>query len=239
MIKIAFCDDNPHVINRVDFLMSEMKLSTVIDWELFGSGQELLNDREKREEAYNIYVLDIEMPKLNGIEVAKEIRRQDKAAVLIFLTDFKEYVYQVFEVLPFRFLEKPVESDKLQQALQAAIEHIQTAKTLFFFQVGHEQIQWPFGDIKFFESSGRKITLYATKEQITFYGKLNEIWTQLDQSIFTRPHTSYIVNQEFIRSIKQDELVVADKIVIPISKRYRSGFKQDHVLFVERRNGMI
>ncbi len=239
MIKIAFCDDNPDVISQIDSLMPDMKLSTTINWDMFGSGEELVTHLKGAYDVYNIYVLDIEMPGLDGINVAKKIRENDKTAVLIFLTDHKEYVYQVFEVLPFRFLEKPVESGRLQKALMAAIEHLQTVNTLFFFQVGHQQMQWPVGDIKYFESTGRKVTLYATKEQFSFYAKCDEIYKRLDQFLFTRPHASYIVNQEFVRSIKQDEIIVADEIVIPISKRYRMRFKQDHMLFVERRSGII
>lgn len=237
MIKIAFCDDNAEVISHLDTLMMEMKVT--LDWDLFGSGEEMLAYLKNQHEAFHIYILDIEMPVLNGIEVAHKIRKWDRNAIIIFLTDYKEYVYQVFEVLPFRFLQKPVDISSLEKTLNEAIRHIMQSQTLFFFQVSHEHLQRSLGEIVYFEGAGRKVVLHTVSERIEFYGKLNEIWERLDKELFTRPHASFLVNMEYIRSIRQNEVIMTNDIVIPISKRFRSQAKREHMLFVERRNGIV
>lgn len=239
MIRIAFCDDKHEVISYMDTLMIKMEIGSRLDWDLFTSGEELLSYLKKTDKTFHIYVLDIEMPGLNGIDIARNIRKSDKNAVIIFLTDYKEYVYQVFEVLPFRFLQKPVEMKLLEQTLNEAICHIRQSQTLFFFQVGHEEFQIPFGEIIYFEGAGRKIVLHTLSESIEFYGKLNETWNQLNHELFTRSHASFLINMEYIRTIRQNELLVFNNISIPVSKRYRGQVKRDHMLFVERRNGTV
>lgn len=237
MIQIAFCDDNPMIHSCVDQFMPDIGLSA--DWELFSSGRELLQKLEDSLCSFQIYVLDIEMPDLNGIDLAGRIRALDRNAVIIFLTDYKEYVYEVFEVLPFRFLQKPLSREVLQKALQDAAAFIHSAHSHFFYQKKSIQLQLPFSDILYFESRGRKILLKTRDGMDEFYGRIHEVWDSLDPNLFTRPHVSYLVNMDFIREIRPDRLLLPDGVSIPVSRKYRSLVKQDHLAFMERRNGAI
>lgn len=87
---------------------------------------------ESDQEPFNIYLMDIEMPLQNGIETAAYNRKADRNAIIIFITSHKEYVYEVFEVLPFRFLCKPVQFDSMKTVLQDAFS-ISTTKIKFSF----------------------------------------------------------------------------------------------------------
>ena len=62
---------------------------------------------EQENVTFNILFMDIEMPGRNGIETSAYVREKDKNALIIFITDHKEYVYEVFDVLQFRCLIKP------------------------------------------------------------------------------------------------------------------------------------
>lgn len=66
---------------------------------------------------YDIVFMDIEMSVLNGIETAKKIRKSNQKMVIIFVTDYQEYVYDVFDVLPFRFLRKPCSEEEVLAVL--------------------------------------------------------------------------------------------------------------------------
>lgn len=124
-----------------------------ISSDVFLSGGDLLRCLQSGSH-YNIYLLDIEMPGQNGIEIASVIREQDRDAIIIFITDHKEYVYEVFEVLPFRFLRKPVTAQKLSRILLDAAEHIQVSKRLFFFR--SDMTNTSFAAVTFFILRGQE-----------------------------------------------------------------------------------
>ncbi|TDL57088.1 response regulator transcription factor [Paenibacillus dendritiformis] len=165
------------------------------------------------------------MPGQNGIEIASVIRKQDRNAIIIFITDHKEYVYEVFEVLPFRFLRKPVTAPKLSHILLDAAEHIKMSKQLFFFQIGHYKYQLRCSDILYFEGAGRKVVIHANQDTYQFYGKIADILPQLDTNLFCRIHASILVNMEYIRSIKKMAILLQNETQLPISKRYLNEVK--------------
>lgn len=208
-----------------------------IYYDVFLSGVELVKKIESGQEPYNIYMMDIEMPKQNGIEAASIIRKKDKDAVIIFITDYKDYVYDVFEALPFRFIRKPVTSDQLSHVLTDAIEHIRMFGQVFFFQIGHEKYQLHYREITYFEGAGRKTIIHTPENMFEIYDKITTIYSRLDQNLFSQIHASFIVNMDYIRLMKKLEIIMEDDTTLPISKRYHSKVKQNHLSFIERRCG--
>lgn len=234
-MNVAICDDDVNVANFIEDILSNMS-DIEFSTDVFFSGDDLLRYLQA-ESHYNIYLLDIEIPGHNGIEIASVIREQDRNAIIIFITDHKEYVYEVFEVLPFRFLRKPVTAQKLSRILMDAAEHIKVSKQLFFFQIGHNKYQLNCSDILYFEGAGRKIIIHANQDTYEFYGKITDILPQLDTSLFCRIHASILVNMEYIRSIKKMAILLQNEAQLPISKRYLNEVKQAHLSFIERRCG--
>ncbi|BFH69747.1 MAG: LytTR family DNA-binding domain-containing protein [Paenibacillus dendritiformis] len=234
-MNVAICDDDINVANLIEDILSNMCVMEFSS-DVFLSGGDLLRCLQSGSH-YNIYLLDIEMPGQNGIEIASVIREQDRDAIIIFITDHKEYVYEVFEVLPFRFLRKPVTAQKLSRILLDAAEHIQVSKQLFFFQIGHDKYQLRCSDILYFEGAGRKVVIHANQDTYEFYGKIADILPQLDTNLFCRIHASILVNMEYIRSIKKMAILLQNETQLPISKRYLNVVKQAHLSFIERRCG--
>lgn len=234
MIRVAICDDNIYLANSIenDILhLSDEELSC----DVFQSGAELTNYLKSGEKPYNIYFMDIEMPLQNGIETASIIRKEDKDALIIFITNHKEYVYDIFEVLPFRFLQKPVSNDNLRCILVDAIEHIRLSGQMFFFQIGHEKYQLHYQEIIYFEGAGRKVIIKTGAQDFEIYDKISNIAARLNHNLFCQIHASYIVNMDCIRSIKNMDIVLQNSIQLPISKKYRNHVKQAHLSFLERR----
>lgn len=233
MIPIAICDDNPLIAGYVEECLMDMPIND-ISCEVFLSGSDLISHIENNAKAkeYPIYFMDIEMPGIDGIETSRYIRSRDSKAVIVFITSHKEYVYQVFEVLPFRFLTKPVTKEKLHTVLRDAIGHIQTMRQLFFFKIERTQYQVPFDKILYFESAGRKIKLVTLSAEYEFYGKLSNIIDELDRNIFVQLHNSYLANMEYITCISEAELTLENGNSLPISKKYRKAVKQQHLNFI-------
>lgn len=237
MIKIAICDDDLSVSSSVEDMIGRAGLADyTVD--TFGSGTVLLNYLEQNHERYNIYLLDIEMPIMSGIELAGAIRRRDSNAVLIFVTSHREYVYDVFETLPFRFICKPVKQEEIGKAVLDAAAFVRRDSSIFFFQIGHHKYQVPYREIKYFEGAGRKVKLHAMMECWEFYGRISRLEENLDETLFVRVHASYIVNMEQIRSVRPDHVQLADHETLPVSRAYSSSTRQAHMDFIRRRGGL-
>lgn len=236
-MKIAVCDDDQSVSGQLEEMIERIAFSSYT-LDCFSSGNELLDYLVKNNEQFNIYLLDIEMPGKSGIELAKELREADRNALIIFATSYKEYVYEVFEVLPFRFLCKPVEYQELKKVLQDAAEHISRDSRIFFFHIGREQYQVSFKEIIYFEGAGRKVILHSSDRTWEFYEKISKVLDSLDQSLFIRIHASYVVNMEQIRTIRPDQIELQDQTRLPVSRAYGKAVRQAHMEFLRRRGGL-
>lgn len=238
ILKIAICDDNQITANYIEEYISGLPIKN-ISCEVFISGNDLIKylNKSSLDGDFNIYFMDIEMPGIDGIETATYIREKDSKALIIFITEHKEYVYQVFEVLPFRFLIKPLSKEQLNKVLHEAIENIQTMKQLFFFKIERKRYQLSSDEILYFESKGRKVRLVMEIEEYEFYDKLSNIKKNVDDNLFLQIHSSYLVNMEYIRVVTETEVVMRGGAILPISKKFRNEAKKQHLNFVEWRCG--
>ena len=147
-MRIAVCEDNNIVAAFMEDYIASMEAEN-IEYEIFTSGDDLIHYMEQENVTFNILFMDIEMPGRNGIETSAYVREKDKNALIIFITDHKEYVYEVFDVLPFRFLIKPVTREALNLVMKKAFEHFNLTKQVFFFKQNKTQLQVAFDEIQY------------------------------------------------------------------------------------------
>ena len=97
MIRIAICDDVPAVIEQIENYIDKMD-SDILDYDVFFSAEELYEYKKKQQVEFDLYILDIEMKDLSGLDLAKKIRQESPYALIVFLTSYSQYVYDVFDV---------------------------------------------------------------------------------------------------------------------------------------------
>ena len=230
-MRIAVCEDNNIVAAFMEDYIASMEAEN-IEYEIFTSGDDLIHYMEQENVTFNILFMDIEMPGQNGIETSAYVREKDKNALIIFITDHKEYVYEVFDVLPFRFLIKPVTREALNLVMKKAFEHFNLTKQVFFFKQNKTQLQVAFDEIIYFEGNLRKVRLVTTGGEYDFYGKISEVVKKLDGNLFLQIHNSYIVNMDQIRKISESVVLLKSGITLPISKKYREYVRQKHIQYM-------
>ena len=119
MIRIAVCDDQEIVCENVrKMILHEEEDRYEVD--LFRSGKELLEAGRK----YDILFLDIDMPGMDGIMTAKEIRKTDKQVEIIYITNYGGYAGYAFGVHAFGYLLKPVKEKEIKRQLKEALEYL-------------------------------------------------------------------------------------------------------------------
>ena len=233
MIRIAVCEDSIPVQAQIEDHISEMLTDCPV--EVFSSGEELLSFLSREKRRFSLYLMDISLPGISGIETAAAIRERDPYALIIYITDYKEYVYEVFETLPYRFITKPIDKDIFHKAISDAVNYITDRGELFHFHVDRVQYQIPFQEIIYFESNLRRVTLHTGKEAFSFYGRLRDLSEHLNPMLFVRTHASYLVNMEFIRSIRDAEILLSTGEHIPVSRKYRPSVRDKHLEYMKWR----
>lgn len=234
MFKIAVCDDVASVCNELKTMIMDMKNDLIckeIAIDTFYSGEALI-DNIKEENLYDLIFLDIELGKINGVEVGHIIRKQmeDYVTKIIYISSKDVYDRQLFDVQPLHFLKKPIDSKKVFDDIQLAMKISEKENRNFEFKSFRNTIKVPYRDILYFESRGRKVFLVGTKNNYTFYGNIKDLEEVLPK-FFICPNRSYFVNYEFVTCFKFEELIMTDGSIIPISRNKRKEIRELQLIF--------
>lgn len=237
MFKIAVCDDVASVCNELKTMIMDMKNDLIckeITIDTFYNGEALI-DNIKEENLYDLIFLDIELGKINGVEVGHIIRKQmeDYVTKIIYISSKDIYDRQLFDVQPLHFLKKPIDSKKVFDDIQLAMKISEKENRNFEFKSFRNTIKVPYRDILYFESRGRKVFLMGTKNNYIFYGNINSLEEVLPK-FFIHPNRSYFVNYEFVTCFKFEELIMTDGSVIPISRNKRKEIRELQLVFESR-----
>lgn len=166
--------------------------------------------------AYDILLLDVEMGGMNGVELAKELRKHDEALQIIFITGYSDYIAEGYEVDAVHYLMKPVKQSKLFAALDRAAERRRSQERVLILETCGEIIRIPLHEISFVEVCKNYVTVHA-KEVYTVKRTLGDIEKELDGRFF-RTGRSYIVNLNVVRRVNKKEICLADGTLVPLPR---------------------
>ncbi|MGF7057583.1 LytR/AlgR family response regulator transcription factor [Brassicibacter mesophilus] len=223
-ITIVICDDDKtHVdiikeyIHRIDLNCDIRIIETYSGEEV----QELLNENN-----IDIAFLDIEMRGLNGIEVGKKIRYTYEKAIIVFLTGYKHYALDAFQIDSFQYIIKPITFEKFHILMEKIlvrwneIKAYENKDKVFSIKTKQGIIYLKYQDIYFFERKGKKIYVYSKSGTYEFVDSLKSIMSRLETSTFLRCHNGFIVNSDKILNIDKNEIIFNNiKQSIPISRK--------------------
>ena len=209
MINIAICDDDLVFASKMEAMLLQISKKQMIKMniEVFSDGSELWDDIAFGKNKYELLYLDIEMVRINGIEVARKIRENDADAILIYISAYDNYFIELFEV-------EPLLKDE----------------TYFEYRFNKADYKIPINNISYFESSGRLINIIHMDGKDKFYGKLNYVEKQLGDSKipFLRIHQSYLVNYRFICKISFSHVTLRDGTVLQISEDRQKKIREQY-----------
>lgn len=221
MLNIGVCDDDLIFASKIETLLLNMGKKMLIEMniEVYSDGCELWKDFQEGV-LFDILYLDIEMIRINGIDVAKKIRKSDLDVIIIYISNYENYFIELFEVEPFRFIKKPVDEHIFRKYFEKAYERILKHDVHFeykFNKISHKML---LKDILYFESSGRLIMIQGKHENGKFYGKLNLVERKVkNENIpFLRIHQSYLVNYRYIKEISFYKVVLFNGVELQISE---------------------
>lgn len=213
MLKIAICDDDFKFTGELETLVLQeiQNLGIRADTEVFSDGKTLLESIQNGDH-YDLILIDIEMKQVDGITAARYIREIDRTVLLIYISGYENYLKELFEVEPFRFLSKPLNSKQFAQYFKEAWGRINETDVFFQFKFNKEIQKVPVKDIVYFKSSNRIVNIYFKDGSFAyFYGKLNAVEKELASSrqYFLRIHQSYLVNYDYVKKMNFFHLTIS------------------------------
>ncbi|MBP3323388.1 MAG: response regulator transcription factor [Clostridia bacterium] len=216
--KIAICDDD---ISQVDFLESILtpwlKINNILaDIKKYSSAKSFLFDYES-EKDFDILLLDIEMPEINGIELAKTVRKENYSLQIIFITGFYDYFSDGFDVSALHYLIKPVDEGKLFPVLDKAINNLKYRQRSVLINTQDADIKIPLSDIIYIEAENVFINIHTVNGVYRTRTPLTKFYENLDDS-FLKVHRSFIVSLSYVKKITKKDLTLISGDIVPISR---------------------
>lgn len=219
MIRAAICEDNEIDLSHLRSLLENCGIPLEIAE--YANGETLLWDVETGSACFDIYLLDIYLTGISGIETARRIHMADENAVLIFTTVSAEFCLEAFSLFAFNYLVKPVEQAALNTVMEKAAAGLRRRQeTVLPITYRGCTSVLRYEEIEYISSS--KHTLYFhlhNGEEKMCYGKLDELAEQIKSKTFLRCHQSYIVNLRYVLERTPEGIRMTDT-VIPVSRTY-------------------
>lgn len=220
MLKIAVCDDEEITRESIKKILCAYAYNRNIKMKCdeYADGKSLADSRNR----HDIIILDFKLDALNeftGIHAAKKLRDNGNEAAIIFLSSYpNKAVLSSFEVDTFRFLVKPLDSDKLFKALDDYLKLTGINQSLLIKQDG-EIHRLGTKQIMFLEGAGKYCTLFMSdKSKVECHETLRSVEERLPVEAFYRCHRSYIVNLKYVQNFSRSKIILTDKKSILISR---------------------
>ena len=220
--KIAICDDSDadrrYIMDMVRSWASAAGHEMQIDG--FPSAESFLF-RYAGESDYDILLLDIEMGAMDGVTMAKELRKSNDTVQIIFITGYSDYISEGYEVAALHYLMKPVNEEKLCLVLDRAAEKLAKNERVLNFEVSGEMVRVPIYQIRYADVLGNYVTVHALTD-VTVKMTLGELEKQLDER-FYRVGRSALVNLTQISRVTRAEIRLNDGTAIPLPRGAYEG----------------
>lgn len=228
--KIAICEDSVTDLNRTTEILNSWGTQLEIQYDVYTSSESLLQEYTKKN--YHIFLLDIDLPGISGMDLASILRKNNKKAIIIFLTSFEDKMQKAFEVGAFRYLLKPVSEEELTLALNKALLALSEEYRVFIYKAEHQTKTILCSEINYIESLGRKMMIHQAGDTSTYNGTMKSTLDALPKATFVQTHKAYIVNLTKVMNYQNSQLTLEDHSTVPVSRMYCEQFLERYFAYI-------
>ena len=233
MIKIAVCDDNEFQRELMEDLLDDYRKlhnSTEISLSIFGGGRELLG-AVKEKGFFDIYILDLIMPDINGMEVATTLRTMKDPGKIIFLTATLDYAVASYDVDAFYYMLKPADQGKLFRVLDKACKDFTESDNSISLKTRSGIVKIKYEDILYvsLENRALRFNLHGGKTidgmaiRVPFKESVASL---LEDSRFSLCGVSMVVNMDYLDQMDSESVLLSDGTILYPSKAACSALKK-------------
>ncbi len=220
--KIAICDDRwedrSYLRSQVENWAAKRRCQVQINE--FSSAESFLFQYEEKKD-YDILLLDIEMAGMDGVALAKRIRKDNEAVQIVFVTGYADYISEGYEVAALHYLMKPVRQEKMFEVLDRAGDKLKKNERVLLLSIAGEMVRIPLYQIRLLEVQGNYVTIHA-KQQYVLKKTLCELAGELDERFYRVGRTA-IVNLAYIGRVTKTEIYLNEGTKVPLPRGSYEG----------------
>lgn len=243
MLRIAICEDDPLQLQAMSLLIARYQdarpyLDVFTD--KFTSGRELVESLEANH-VYDVFLLDIMMPRINGIDLAKELRLRGAEAPFVFLTASADYALDAFNVYAMQYVLKPVKEDKLFPVLDKIVSALNKEEDSFFFVSTPERmLKIPFSSVVCVESIHRTLKVYLTDGREISSKTIRvpfatAVAMLIQDKRFLQVHKSFVLNMDKVNEVAANSFIMKHGTEVPVPKHRRAESKAQYYEYLSQR----
>lgn len=232
MVRIAVCDDNEIQRELMEDILLEFTATCPAEIQVatFSGGRELL-DAVSSKGAFDIYILDLIMPGINGMEVATTLRIMNDPGKIIFLTATLDYAVASYDVNAFYYMVKPVEQGKLFRVLNNAVDEILSASTTVLVRTPNGDVSLDVNDILYVDLDNRSLHYHMrdgrVADSLTIRTPFRDaVAPLLADSQFTLCGVSLVLNLRYIDTLDAESVLLRDGSLLYPSKAGCTALKK-------------
>jgi DNA-binding LytR/AlgR family response regulator len=205
MLSISILDDNIRVLEEYEQIIPSWLSKNGISGRIVTATtdyREYINTL--RERSVNVCIIDINLQsEINGLYVAKLIRKEKINTEIIFCTGMLEYMHQAFDVNAYHFIPKPVGRalERCLLKLDREIAERQKAKDVLEISTRSRSYYLSHDSISHILRRGTKTVIYASGNVIEVYESLDSLVSKLHSDKFVKCHRAYVINKDYINYI--------------------------------------
>lgn len=219
-MHIAICDDNIDELSRISSLLESYRreCNSSITYEALHNATELLETIKVRN--FDLLILDILMPGITGIDVAKEIRQSNNQIPIIFLTSSREYAVESYRVNAEDYILKPARKDEMFHVINKQYAKFVQEDSYLTIKIEGGIMKLPYSKIVYIEVINRRIYFNLADGEIKqAYGYLADFESLLlAEPNFYKPHRSYLVNLNYVTQLDKNGLITTIGKTIPVAR---------------------
>lgn len=229
-MKVYICDDELQMLKSISEKVKVILPDCII--EEFSDSRALLEGLKTS--GCDLLLLDIDMPKVSGLDIARQLDLFAVKPLLVFVTSHDELVYDSLTFHPFGFVRKSYIDEELERTLKDCRRELSQREIYFTFKSGCEDIRLKISEMLYFESQGNYLNLYTADQVYRIRNTIAAVEETLSEKGFIRFHRGFLVNQQAVKVLGTEEaqLVTGDKI--PIGRSYGEEAKRQLVRYMRK-----
>ncbi|MEA4933379.1 MAG: LytTR family DNA-binding domain-containing protein [Lawsonibacter sp.] len=241
MLRIAVCDDMPDELQNIVLLTDQYIAAKNLDTEMtkFSHPDELLTAIEA--ESFHIYILDIVMPMVSGLELGQEIRRLDREAQIIYASTEPQFALQAYAASPINYLIKPIEKQQLFDTLTLAISKADLAEEQTIAVKTADSLRViKLTDIACCEYRSHVVIFSLTNGEDVLSRTFRESFLDycapvLKDRCFLQCHTAFVVNMRRVERFSKDSFMVRGGKTVPIAAKQYPAVRDAYMDYLMER----
>lgn len=236
---IAICESKKRDMESVKSLVKEFYARRKLRGRIYmyRDGEELLQEADRI--AFDIVLLEIRLPCMNGLAVSKALRRRNPYTGIIFISSGREYAWEAFCVGAVHYMIKPVEKKWMEEALERCRRraHLQGTKKELEIIVNRENTIIHQDCIRYIESREKQLFIHTAFGEYRVWKTISGMEKELDGERFVKLQRSYIVHMDYIAGFHGGSCILRDGTEVGMSRKYQARIREKYKNYVKRSTG--